>query len=289
MAKNFPYFKFISARWLLGNIAFEDLSVQGLFVNICALYWERDGLVMIEDINNRYRNPPELAKLTDRYFSVKDGFISIKFLDEQLHEANHVSKTNSKNGSLGGRPKTLVTIEKKPTALVPLSENEAKKSKEEVNKNKSKEEENKRKENKSSENEFSAAKEFKPIFEKFYFEKTKENYYWTGKDAAKCKPLFNKLSFKIKEKISAKKEIENSEVITGFEYLLSIIKDEWILSNLSISIIDSKFNEIIAQKNGIKKGNNSDRQSRVESVSALKNDAIAILEHYAAKNGNTGV
>lgn len=142
MAKNFPYFKFIVTEWMTGDIVYEPFNVQGLFINVCALYWQRDGILMIEDINKRFKNPPELAELTDRFFPVKDGFISIAFLDEQLTEANHISKINSLNGSLGGRPKGHKILEKKPTANRPQSEPKAKKSKEEkeeeLNKNKNK-------------------------------------------------------------------------------------------------------------------------------------------------------
>lgn len=142
MAKNFPYFKFSATEWMTGDIVYEPFNVQGLFINICALYWQRDGILMIEDVNKRFRNPPELSQLTDRFFSVLDGFISIAFLDEQLAEAKHISAENSKNGRLGGRPKGTKTLEKKPTANRPLTDRKAKKSKEEqeeeINKNKNK-------------------------------------------------------------------------------------------------------------------------------------------------------
>jgi hypothetical protein len=128
MAKNFPYFKFIATEWMTGDIVFESFSTQGLFINICALYWQRNGQLSIDDINKRFKNPIELNELTDRFFSVNDGLICIKFLDEQLIDANHISKVNSENGSKGGRPKTL---EKKPNANRPLTESKAKKSKEE--------------------------------------------------------------------------------------------------------------------------------------------------------------
>lgn len=146
MAKNFPYFKFIVTEWMTGDIVFESLSVQGLFINICALYWQRDGALSIDDINKRYKNPEELSQLTDRFFSVNDGFVSVKFLDEQLIEANHISKVNSENGSKGGRPKASKTQDKKPTANRPLTDRKANKSKEEKeveeNKNKNKEKNN---------------------------------------------------------------------------------------------------------------------------------------------------
>jgi len=146
MAKNFPYFKFIASEWMTGDIVFESLSAQGLFINICALYWQRNGSLSIDDINKRYKNPEELAQLTDRFFSVIDGFISVKFLDEQLIEAKHISKVNSENGSKGGRPKAPKTLKEKPTANRPLTDRKANESKEEKeteeNNNKNKEKNN---------------------------------------------------------------------------------------------------------------------------------------------------
>lgn len=119
MAKGLPYFKFTPTEWLTGDICFESFEVQGLFINICALYWQRDGLVSLEDINKRYKKPTALDSLLDRFISVNNGFISISFLDEQLVDRNHISKTNSLNGSKGGRPKTL---DKKPNAKRTQSE-----------------------------------------------------------------------------------------------------------------------------------------------------------------------
>lgn len=140
MAKNFPYFKFIATEWMTGDIVFEDLSVQGLFINICALYWQRNGELSIDDINKRFRNPDELPKLSDRFITVNNGFITIKFLDEQLDAASQISAKNSQNGSKGGRPKALKTLEEKPTAKRPLSDRKANESKEEEEKNKNKKE-----------------------------------------------------------------------------------------------------------------------------------------------------
>ena len=131
MAKNFPYFKFICADWLTGDIVFESLSTQGLFVNICALYWQRDGKLSIEDIKRRYKDcDSEIANLTDRFFSLNDGLISISFLDEQFEFTNKISLTNSQNGKKGGRPKANKDDENKPTANRPLTDREANESKE---------------------------------------------------------------------------------------------------------------------------------------------------------------
>lgn len=98
MAKNFPYFKFIVTEWLTGDIVYESFAAQGLFINICALYWQRDGVLTLKDINKRYKNPVELQELSENFFDVNEhGHITIKFLDEQLADANHISSVNSKN------------------------------------------------------------------------------------------------------------------------------------------------------------------------------------------------
>jgi NACalpha-BTF3-like transcription factor len=135
MAKNFPYFKFTVSEWMTGDIVFESLSTQGLFINICALYWQRDGNLSIYDINKRYRNPIELIDLINKFIEIENDKISIKFLDEQLIDANHVSKVNSENGKK--------SAEKRATAQRALNENPAtaQRISTKKNKNKIKEEE----------------------------------------------------------------------------------------------------------------------------------------------------
>lgn len=131
MAKGFPYFKFIATEWLTGDIVYERFELQGLFINICALYWQRDGKLSLDDILRRYKFDELIDELNGRFFEVDNGFISISFLDEQLIDANHVSKTNSENGKKGAEAK-----KKKATAKRPLSEGSANLSKEEVKESK---------------------------------------------------------------------------------------------------------------------------------------------------------
>ena len=138
MAKGLPYFKFTPTEWLTGDICCEDFEVQGLFINICALYWQRDGKLSVEDINKRYKKPTAFDSLIGRFISVNDGFITIDFLKEQLEERGHQSVVNSANGKKGGRPKTQAT---KPTAKRTLSETKAKKSQEEEEEEKEQEKE----------------------------------------------------------------------------------------------------------------------------------------------------
>lgn len=135
MAKNFPYFKFTATEWLTGDIVFESLELQGLFINVCAVYWQRDGKLSIEDLIKRYKNESLINQLIDKYIWSNNGNILIKFLDEQLIEANHISKVNSENGKKGAEAKR-----NKATAKRPLNDSKAILSKEEkeLNKNNNK-------------------------------------------------------------------------------------------------------------------------------------------------------
>ena len=126
MAKGLPYFKFTTAKWLIGDISFEDYETQGFFIFICALYWERGGLLTESDVIKRTNKATAFNSLKNRFLVVnEEGKISISFLDEQLHERGHVSTINSINGSKGGRPKGAKTLNKKPTAFNSLSESKA--------------------------------------------------------------------------------------------------------------------------------------------------------------------
>ena len=136
MAKNFPYFKFVATEWLTGNIVFEDFELQGIFINICALYWHRDGKITLEKIAKRLKNE-RIYDLKNNFFNVGiDGFININFLDEQLIEANHISKINSEKGKKSALKRAAVKqrLNNGSTGVQPISTNKNK------NKNKSKEE-----------------------------------------------------------------------------------------------------------------------------------------------------
>jgi ribosomal protein L12E/L44/L45/RPP1/RPP2 len=138
MAKNFPYFKFVATEWLTGDIVLEDLELQGIFINVCALYWHREAKITINEIEKRLKTD-RVKELVNSFIELnQDNTIVIKFLDEQLIEANHVSKVNSENGKLGAIAKRI-----KATAKRPLSDPQANFSKEEEEQEEEQEEEKK--------------------------------------------------------------------------------------------------------------------------------------------------
>lgn len=179
MAKNFPYFKFVATEWLTGDIVFEPLEVQGLFINICAIYWQRDGDLTIEDLNKRYKEATAIQSLSDRFMLVKDGKIAIKFLDEQLREAGHISKVNSENGKKGADARAAKLKGKQATAKRPPSEPKPPLSKEE---------EKKGKEELINGRKLKFASTLEPFLQKYGKEMLDEFYkYWTEPNKSNTK------------------------------------------------------------------------------------------------------
>ena len=112
------------------------------------------------------------------------------------------------------------------------------------------------------------------VFEARYAELFENAYYWQAKDAVAMGSLTKKLIHSRKEKNLS---TSDDEVISALQVFLSLIRDEWILKNFSVTNIDSKYNEIVAQakatknnkSNGQNRTNNTDKRRGVE-VTATK-------------------
>lgn len=105
-----PYFKFMVQDWLSGNIQACDLQTQGVFINLLAMSW-RDG--------GSYKQPAKIlahrchideAKLEEALNLMKElgviyvddnGYLRIKFLDEQLGELSQEHERKVLNGIKG--------------------------------------------------------------------------------------------------------------------------------------------------------------------------------------------
>lgn len=89
MAKELPYWKFYSVEWMTGDITLCSMKAQGLFINICAFYWVKDGDMYLSNVEQRFNTcSTELKELLDvEIIKVdEDNWISISFLDEQFSE-----------------------------------------------------------------------------------------------------------------------------------------------------------------------------------------------------------
>ena len=55
MSKELPYFKFLPTEYLLGSITLQDYRLQGVFINICAIYWQNECKVSQGTLEGRLR------------------------------------------------------------------------------------------------------------------------------------------------------------------------------------------------------------------------------------------
>jgi len=76
------------------------MEAQGLFINLCSMYWSLEGNLSITKAKRRYNgcNTTVWKELIDeKIIKVKKDQIIINFLDEQFKERKKLSETNSEN------------------------------------------------------------------------------------------------------------------------------------------------------------------------------------------------
>lgn len=74
------------------------------------------------------------------------------------------------------------------------------------------------------------------------------DYYWTAKDAGAMTQLLQKITFSRTQK---EMPVDDDSMLYALEKFLSSIKEGWIFENFSVTNLNSKYNEIVAQaRNG---------------------------------------
>ena len=119
------------------------------------------------------------------------------------------------------------------------------------------------------------------VFEKRYSDLFDGNaYYWQAKDAVAMDSLTKKIIHSRKQKGMS---IEEDDVIDALGIFLMSIRDQWIVKNFSVTNINSKYNEIVAQaKAALTSMSNGNNQSSRE---AREMEAAAIIASLAKKEG----
>ena len=82
------------------------------------------------------------------------------------------------------------------------------------------------------------------IFEAYFEKKTGEKYYWKAAAGAQMKRLLNQLKFSRENRGLT---ISDKDLIDALQVFLDKITDNWMLANLSVPNISSKYNELVAQ------------------------------------------
>ena len=83
----------------------------------------------------------------------------------------------------------------------------------------------------------------KPIFESFFKSKTNMDFVWCAKEMKSLKDFGEKLRASIKAKDNPH---DDEHIASALPIFLSKIDDPWVLSHLSPSILNSKYNELIS-------------------------------------------
>lgn len=103
MSKELPFFKFNSTQWLTGNISYETFHIQGVFIKVCAEYWNRDNKLTVDEAKLRTKDAVSIDYLIEKsYFKVKKEKIIILFLDEERKEIEDKRLKLSESGRKGG-------------------------------------------------------------------------------------------------------------------------------------------------------------------------------------------
>ena len=83
----------------------------------------------------------------------------------------------------------------------------------------------------------------KPIFESFFKSRTNIGFVWSKKEMKSLKDFGEKLRASIKAKGNPH---DDDHIASALPIFLSKIDDPWVLSHLSPSILNSKYNELIS-------------------------------------------
>ena len=99
MAKEIPYFKFFIGEWANGDITCESYEAQGIFINICSIYWAKLGKLTESHIRKKFKSDEAINELIEAsIIKIEDGKVIINFLDEQLQEDQLLRRVKSAGG-----------------------------------------------------------------------------------------------------------------------------------------------------------------------------------------------
>lgn len=105
-------------------------------------------------------------------------------------------------------------------------------------------------------------------------------YYWQAKDAAAMDALTKKI---IHSRQQRGMSIVDDDVLKALTAFLNSITDPWLLKNFSVTSINGKYNEIVAQAKAA--ANNVSNGTNQSNKEARAKDAASIIARLAAQEG----
>ena len=128
MAKELPFFKFNAGEWLTGNISYESYELQGLFIRVCAEYWNRSNKMTLDDAYLRTNRPELVDQLVQKGYIVKKrNKIFVSFLDEEREIINRKSLKLRVAGRKGGLSSAKARLKHKEEEIEEEKEIDARK------------------------------------------------------------------------------------------------------------------------------------------------------------------
>ena len=117
--RELPHFKFHPSEWLNGDIVMQEPATQAVFINLCALWWHKDGEIPydVEKISRYIRIDKDtvriaLGNLIDSCLVTQsESNIEIKFLRSQFDELYEGYKKKSDGGKKGAHLKALKKLQ----------------------------------------------------------------------------------------------------------------------------------------------------------------------------------
>lgn len=227
-----PAFLFYPGDWMGGTMTFSR-SHKGAYMDLLMAQYN-NGHMSIEDIKivlgDDFEKMWEL-KLKSKFTQDCNGLFFNKKLEEVIEKRKLFTESRRKN--LESKKSHKKTRKGKHMDVHMENEDED----EDLNKD---------------ESEKSLHTVLRNEFEKFYLKNKGIEYYFTAKDAGNLTQIINKI-----KKIG--KTEDNAIIQNIWITILQRNEDKWVNDNLSISNVNSKFNEIIAKIKGSADNYDKDR------------------------------
>ena len=116
----------------------------------------------------------------------------------------------------------------------------------------------------------------KPIFESFFKSRTNMDFVWSAKEMKSLKDFGEKLRASIKAKGNPH---DDEHIASALPIFLSKIDDPWVLSHLSPSILNSKYNELISHISRQRTLTRAEeRQQAGNALEALRAGAMSVRQ-----------
>ena len=116
----------------------------------------------------------------------------------------------------------------------------------------------------------------KPIFESFFKSRTNIGFVWSKKEMKSLKDFGEKLRASIKAKGNPH---DDEHIASALPIFLSKIDDPWVLSHLSPSILNSKYNELISHISRQRTLTRAEeRQQAGNALEALRAGAMSVRQ-----------